>query len=366
MPSEHIETKNISELLLDKENFRILPEDKVSSQRELLSLMERDMDLIPIGKSMVDNGYFLVEPLIGIPGPNGKLIIIEGNRRLATLQLLTDPEARNSSPNKKIWEELSNLAEQNGHDLTAVPVAIYGNREELTSILGFRHIPGPRRWGPLSKARFINVLVQRMGKDVDFAAVGRQVGSGRIAIRNSYSAYRVYTQAKDEFDIDTSKLDDNFGVWYTALNNRNIRECIGLRRDKSPAGLKRPISSKKAEALEEVIGYVHGFVGTSAVISDSRQIAQLGEVLSTAEGRSTLRKSRNLELAYRSSGGETQTILRNLGTASFYLGEALKSAHRHSSNEKVLNLIRECENTVVRLLDSIQTPRRSLLSASSD
>jgi hypothetical protein len=366
MPDKRLETRKVSELLLDEENFRILPEDKVSSQQGLLSLMERDFDLTPIGQSMADNGYFLVEPLIGIPGPNKKVIIVEGNRRLACLRLLTDSEARNSSPNKKMWEELSSLAEQNGHDLTAVPVAIYGNREELTSVLGFRHIPGPRRWGPLSKARFINALVERMGKDADFALIARQVGSGRITIRNSYSAYRVYVQARDDFDIDVSKLDDNFGVWYTALNNSNIREYIGLRRDKNPAKLKRPISNKKAEALKEVIDYVHGFKGTTAVIADSRQIARLGEILAVAEGRSMLRKSRDLELAFRSIGGEERTILSNLQTASFYLDEALKSAHRHSSNVGVINLIRQCEQTVVRLLDSINRPPRSLLRDSPE
>ncbi|MFX0207886.1 MAG: hypothetical protein ACFFDT_17995, partial [Candidatus Hodarchaeota archaeon] len=106
MPARGFGQKNISELLLDAENFRILPEDKVTSQREILELMERDFDLIPLGQSMADNGYFLVEPLIGIPGPNRKIIIVEGNRRLATLIFLTNPEKRKRSLYKKTWEEL--------------------------------------------------------------------------------------------------------------------------------------------------------------------------------------------------------------------------------------------------------------------
>ncbi|MFX0207885.1 MAG: hypothetical protein ACFFDT_17990, partial [Candidatus Hodarchaeota archaeon] len=136
-----------------------------------------------------------------------------------------DPETAEEI--EKTWEELSDLARENGYDLSKVPVVVYDTREELTSVLGFRHIKGPDRWYPLAKARFVNEIVERMGKNADFGVIARRVGSKGPTIRNNYSAYRVYVQARDEFDVDTSKLDDSFGVWYTALNNVNIREHIG-------------------------------------------------------------------------------------------------------------------------------------------
>jgi hypothetical protein len=62
-----IEYKRISELLLDCKNPRLAENAANMSQSELLELMERDFDLLPIGKSLADNGFFVEEPLIVIP-----------------------------------------------------------------------------------------------------------------------------------------------------------------------------------------------------------------------------------------------------------------------------------------------------------
>lgn len=357
-----LEPKAVSELLLDSANYRFSPEDETGTQEALLSLLEDNFDLLPIGKSMADNGYFIVEPLIGIPSPNGNIIIVEGNRRLATLKLLNDPEARRHSKNKETWEGLSETAKKNGYDFKRVPVVIYQDRKKLNSILGFRHITGTKKWGPLSKARFINDLIQSKGKKADFINISREVGSRSDTVRNNYTAYRLFLQARDEFRIDTELLEKSFGVWYTALNNTNIREYIGLKREKSIGRLKSPLTKKYTKELRDVIGYIHGENDAKAVISDSRQLSRLGDVLTSKDGLSALQKTRDLDIAWRASGGEERTLLINLETASFHLDEALKSAHRHQDSPNVVALIKKCEGTIIRLIQSLKEPAQSLLA----
>jgi hypothetical protein len=146
-----LQTLPVNILLLDKQNYRLPPESTTWGQTKLCLALE-DYELFPIAESMADNGYFMEEPLIGIPSEDGQVIIIEGNRRLTTLKFLTDPELRKLSINKEEWEELAEKALANKHDLTNVPVVVHATRDELDAILGFRHITATLKWDPLCKA----------------------------------------------------------------------------------------------------------------------------------------------------------------------------------------------------------------------
>jgi hypothetical protein len=344
------QTLSVSRLVFDKENYRLPPEAIAFSQEELGSWLEEESDLFPIARSMADNGYFAEEPLIGIPGLNDTVIVVEGNRRLATLKFLTDPEFRKLSENKDEWEGLSAKAEENGHNLKEAPVVVHKSREELTAILGFRHITGTAKWNPLSKARFVHDLIEhRQAKN--FYEIAREVGSKQDTIRSNYVAYNLYKQAKD-LNIDTSKVEMKFGVFYTALNNSNIREYIGLDPDKSPQKLKKPISNKKAGELKNLIEDLHGTSEIEAIILDSRDIWKLGEILVSAEARKVLHTTRDLDLAFRSTGGEEKALLDNLETASIYLTEAYKTVYLYCKNPTVRNLIARCAGTIEQILRS--------------
>lgn len=341
----------VSILLLDNRNPRLPPDAISMSQQNLCLLFERDFDLYPIARSMADNGYFQEEPLIGIPDSNGKVIVVEGNRRLAALKFLTDPEIRNLSKRKNEWKILYENAKKRGHDLTKVPVVVHENRAELRAILGFRHITGILRWDALSKARFINDLIESR-KGTTFYDIAREVGSRVDTIRNNYVAYRVYKQAKEDFGIDTSKVENRFGVFYTALNNADIREYIGLKRDQKIENLKKPIKKSKADELKNLIELLHGTSEISPVFTDSRNIYRLGEILAVPEARKILQTTRDFELAYRSTGGERWTLIDNLERASISLTEAYKTAYIYCEDQKVKHLIKRCAATIKQILRS--------------
>jgi hypothetical protein len=343
--------RQVSALLLDSENPRLPPDVKSYSQQELCKHYEKHYDLFPVAMSMADNGYFQEEPLIGIRGPDNKVIVIEGNRRLATLKFLTEPETRELSSKKIDWEKLFQLSAKNGHNLTLVPVVVHESRDELRAILGFRHITGIMKWDALAKARFVNNLVEER-KDADFYAIGREVGARQDTIRSNYVAYRVCKQAKEEFNIDTSEVEKRFGVFYTALNNVNIREYIGLDMDKSRTELRRPISSRKADELRNFIEYLQGTSEIEPVFTDSRNISKLGEILAVPEARKVLQTTRNFRLAYRSTGGEERTLIGDLERASISLIEAYKTIYLHCENQKVTQLIERCIGTMNQILRS--------------
>lgn len=355
---KRLEWRPVSQLLLDDHNFRFTEDALGASQKELIKILDRDFELLPIGESLADNGYFIEEPLVVIPKPPTEYIVVEGNRRLAALKLLLDKNLQSLAQEPNIWDALGKHLRE---DLSEVPVVIYQSRDELTTVLGYRHIAGILKWNPLSKARFINNLVQQKGKEADFAEIARETGSRSDTIRNQYAAYRTYLQAKDIFHIDTSKLEKNFSVFYRAISGtRPIGRFIGLSRDKSPQELRQPISPQKAAALEELIGYIHGTETVKPVIRDSRELTQLGEVLASKPALDNLRLTRNLQRAHELVEGEVRRLLDNLASASYYLDEALKDAHRHKADTKVKAIVRRCAQTMAQITRHFPEVRRNL------
>lgn len=342
MPKEIQEYKipdleEVSKLLLDAKNYR-LPKEEIhkADQVELLKILERDFDLNTIAESMIDNGYFAEEPLIVIPGPSDNFIVVEGNRRLATLKFLIQKDCRSVSYQQKYWENASKRLKYN---LSKVPVIKYSNRQDLTRFLGFRHIAGILKWDPLSKARFIDALVEQRDKDVDFAEIARETGSRKSTIRDNYIAYRILLQAKENFEIDTSKLEKNFGVFYRSLGTPAIANFIGLKKDLPSKKLKNPIPPKKVSALEELIGYIHGIENILPVITDSRQLTDLGEILESKDAHDSLRRYRVFDLAFQLSGGEERRLIENLKKATHYLKEALRDTYQYKYSKEVEDLM---------------------------
>jgi len=357
---KRIDWLKIPQLLLDDHNFRFPEDARGANQIELLKILDRDFQLLPIGESLADNGYFVEEPLVVIPKATNEYIVVEGNRRLAALKLLLEKDLRSIARDPSTWESLANRLTE---DLSTVPVVIYQSRDELTTVLGYRHIAGILKWNPLAKARFINNLVEQKGDEADFVEIARETGSHSDTIMNQYIAYRTYLQARDVFHIDTSKLEKKFSVFYRAISGtRPIAQFIGLSRDKSARELQRPVPPQKANALEELIGYIHGTETVKPAIRDSRELTELGEVLASKPALSNMRLTRSLERAHELVGGKAYPLLNNLSLASYYLAEALKDARRHKDDPRVKDLVRRCVQAISQIAKHFPEAQRDLES----
>jgi len=355
MPAKKVRTSTeieVASLLLDENNFRLdEKEAKGASQETLLKILERDFDLNMIAESLIDNGYFYEEPLSAIKGPKGtgKFIVVEGNRRLATLKFLVQPEFRRFSTQKKYWDDSEKRIK---YDLNKVPVIGYENREELTNFLGFRHVAGILKWDPLMKARFIHHLVDRHGTKADFSDIARETGSKTPTIRDNYIAFRILCQARDKYGIDTSDLEKNFSVFYRAISDRAVIDFIDLNKNLPIAQLKNPIRPGKASALNELIGFIFGNDTEESVITDSRQLTALGEILESKEALANLRRYRSLEQATRLTGGEVRRLLENLESAIYYMKNSLQDVFQYKNDKKV-------KETIAKFWDAAQEIKKS-------
>ena len=86
----------VGHLFLDERNPRLVSYD-VLSQDAILGVLAREMSIDEVAISIAENGYYPTERLLVVerdPGPPTTYTVVEGNRRLAAVQVLLD-DAKN-------------------------------------------------------------------------------------------------------------------------------------------------------------------------------------------------------------------------------------------------------------------------------
>src|SRR5437868_3103805 len=106
MASQPWKTERISvaTLQLDARNPRF-EIGSTPSQADLVRLLFTQHNALDVAKSIVRNGFFANEPLLGIK-EGTRVTVVEGNRRLAALKALRNPAMLDGTPQRKAVEAL--------------------------------------------------------------------------------------------------------------------------------------------------------------------------------------------------------------------------------------------------------------------
>ena len=143
LPAATRATVQLSRLYLDDLNPRFGKSTEHFKQDEIREKLSAEKNLDELILSFRENGYYDAEPLLVVESKKLKdeYIVIEGNRRLAAIQILSSlPLAKKFG----FEEDHANLSPQTLDQLkNQIPVLVYPNREALWSYLGYRHIKGP-------------------------------------------------------------------------------------------------------------------------------------------------------------------------------------------------------------------------------
>ncbi|MXY78737.1 MAG: hypothetical protein F4Y94_03365 [Chloroflexi bacterium] len=355
MTEEAYTEASLERLRLDPENPRLPREQDWASASEdrLLKEFFRRYNLIELARSIADKGFTPrhAEALLVVDDPPhaDHYIVIEGNRRLATLKLLTSVDSRRAAG--ATGSEWDQLARQASHlDPDSVPVIVYPDRAALNDYLGFRHITGPTPWRPEAKARFIAKL---LGAGESIGDVARRIGSNHRTIRRYAEAHAIYTQAV-EADIPMGEVEAAFGVFYNALDREGIRDFLQLGRQADIDTLPQsPVPPNAVEQLSDLIGLLYGdsSAGLDAVIGESRDLRKLGEVLANGRARANLLRDRDLDRAWRVSGGGRSDLLGLLDELHLQLAQVNGQAREYSADDEVRDGVRRIHLLVADMAD---------------
>lgn len=143
---------SITRLHLDEKNPRLGQAATGQTPREIVQYLFDHDKALEIANSIVTRGYFANEPLLAVPDGRN-YVVVEGNRRLAALKALREPELLSGSNGRAI-ERLACRVDLEA--ISKIPVVIAPDRRATDRLLAGRHIGTPvRAWRAENRANFI-------------------------------------------------------------------------------------------------------------------------------------------------------------------------------------------------------------------
>ena len=300
----------LSRLYLDPNNFRFVdhpeyrpvpPEHVYDAdvQRRTTGFVlgrhqENVRDLIA---SLKENGWLDIDPIL-VRKDATRFLVVEGNRRVATLKYLQ----------RRYEEDAIDLGRLDGAWFSRVPVLLYrdaGERDHVV-MMGLHHISGKRRWPAVNRARAMEQLLPQFHNDAD--AVCRALGVSKREFNLSVRTLAL-VDAYRKSDYGDQFRSDQYNLFREVLKSEATRDWLGWNHATCTAShgsnLERLFSwmSREAEPEEgEDEGRdADGRISPEPVITTGGHVRELAKIIPDPEAVSRLDETRSLQEATLSS-----------------------------------------------------------------
>lgn len=355
-----IKYASLDDLLLDPKNPRLgrRNTDRGLSQDQILGLIS-SWALEELAVSFLQNGFWPQEALIVVNDPEvdiDKLVVAEGNRRLAALKLLK--LATDGRPKNKRWEELAKATPPK--DLfEQIPTIRASDRREIDTYLGFRHVTGIKEWAPAEKAEYIAHLIDNGMSYVD---VMRAIGSKTPTVRQNYITYKLFLQLEDIEDIDIETVEARFSVLFLSIREAGVQSFLGIDPRAEPDAARRPLQEDYFDNAQKFVTWVFGTNDSDPLFTDSRQMGRFAKVLENDDAVDYLKNARRptLAAAIERAGTDNEELLTRLRAATDELELALSTAHLFAADEDVRSAVERLTRGFHALLNSFPQARQEL------
>lgn len=310
------------DLLLDPKNPRLTGSDfSVTDQDPILARLWSEFNVAEIVDSILANNEFWQhEPLIAAK-ENGKLIVVEGNRRLAAVQLLLSGERQRKIGAKgipPISRELEN-------HLSSLPV-IQSTRSNVWEFIGFKHVKGPQEWDSIAKAEYIARVHEEYKISLD--DIAKAIGDRNATVERLYHGLKVLHQAQnarvfDPEDRFYQRKDFAYSHLWTGLGYDGIRNFLGLKDEAKDN--PKPVPKNKLQSLGELCRWMYGSNKENVeplIRSQNPHLRQLDEALRSNRGIAALQRGLSLQVAVNAARGDTRLLMDALVAAEQNLRDA--------------------------------------------
>lgn len=262
------QSARISDLFLDPANIRLQIQVK-SPQQSIINDLFLNENAMQVLESIATNGFFPDEIPVVVK-EDGKLVTMEGNRRIAALKALARPEL---VPTKEA--EIKALAKASGSPIAQIEVVVAPNRDSVRHFLASKHTQTTRRpWRPLRQAYFYKAALEggksvadlrREYPSVDIDKFLRLINIHRIAKSLAYDSDQIAKNVHNERRFPASTIERLY-------EDKRVRTFLGFDFDKDG---EVKISIKKSEfekAFKKVVQDVAGKFASGFGRVDSRTL----------------------------------------------------------------------------------------------
>ncbi len=329
----NVQLEPYGNLLLDPDNPR-LAELKltIKEQDRILLWLWKNKAVSELVDSMLASGYWRHEELF-VSREADKLVVIEGNRRLAAVRLLLEPETRTRLNIKADWNPSPKVTES----LKQLPVIIRP-RAEIWEYIGFKHLNGPQPWDSIAKAQYIHRVHTSFHVPLD--QIASTLGDRNDTVVRMYRGYLVLKQSMDDglFDPENrTKPKFAFSHLWTALTYKSVQEFLGVTQDQPLKGQLVP--KRNRQKLGELMLWLYGSKEEDVepkVRSQNPHLREMAEVLESPRGLQFLRSGQPLAVALEAARGDPRLFQDAISKAEAELRNASRFVATGYAGEREL------------------------------
>lgn len=325
----------VDDLHLDPENPRLPERLRNASEKDVLNWMLSDATLVDLMASIAENGFFNGEPILIIE-EGGKHIVVEGNRRLASIKLLANPELASESP--KTIRTISEIANNKNNIPREIWVYKCVDRNEVQNYLGFRHVSGVKQWPLISKARYLyNLFVRKNRFEYEvYKEIAREIGSKGNYVRKLLIGYQAFqiVRTRNWFGMGEYLNEESFDLSLISevLNGQSIvAEYAGV-----DVNSEKPFENIKHENFEQLTKWLYQITESGRTrIGDNRNLRLLNKILQNEEAKKAfIEDGKSITEAAELTDLSDDNIRYYLNEANANLNEAQKLIHKAKNPTK--------------------------------
>lgn len=193
------------DLMLDTENPRFVVIGK-REQADIRKYLVTYEDVSQLATGINNSGGLLPGERIVVLRENDKYIVVEGNRRTCSLQMLLSRDLIPDGFGHKIPATSDEIKDR----CTTIEVDVLPNRDAALELMTKRHIEGVREWKPIAKKQFF-VANYKAGQSVQ--NLSKITGIKEAEIKGDIrdykfflTAYNEYRQSHADFDLEIFNL----------------------------------------------------------------------------------------------------------------------------------------------------------------
>lgn len=347
---------SVEELHFDPDNPRIPSHVDAEDEQDVLAWMLEDAGLVELMGSIAAKGYFEAEPILVTEADRGGYLVLEGNRRLAAISLLLEPE-RAPKRKRAVAEMSAQVVDL--EELQLLPCIIFAAPSDVRDYLGFRHITGIKQWEPAAKARYLRSLYEvhlpSEGTGV-YKHIARLIGSRSDYVMRLLAALTLYEALADtEAGEALEENDVSFSLLTLALNYTAIVRYLGI--ESLTGDLLATVRREHLSHLATWLYVERPGLGRTQ-LGESRNMKLLAVAVGRPEGIAALVTGELVEEAASAALDANEILNRSLRVARDRLLGAQAQLHRAEITSGTIGTLEELAALVENLLAAASIRQR--------
>jgi len=241
--------EKVSNLLLDHKNPRFSHTKESLSQNELINEMVRNYKIYDLARSIANDGYFPDKNLIVVK-EEGKLFVLEGNRRIAALKSLLHPDIISGKEKEKFTILSAQIDETY---VKAIPIVMTPSRIAANPIIFKEHTGNTAMpWSRIMQAEF---YVRQLNDGFTIDQLANEYHRSKSDINKFLKLHYMYNIARN-FNYENKEIEEkvqdkqNFpaSVLERVYDSATMRDFLGITFD-SNGGVKGDSDKEEFEKV---------------------------------------------------------------------------------------------------------------------